>query len=396
MTLARRLTSRKITTITNMDTEQKLNILTDSSKYDLACACKTGDQPGRVRGDAGRWIYPAVLPSGRKVFLLKTLQSNDCVNDCSYCPFNSRKDVARCTLEPAQLASVFMQLREAGRVDGLFLSSGVCGNADQTMAKMLATVELLRKRHLFRGFIHMKVIPGASDEAVNQAVQQATRVSVNIESPNAKRLGKLTSRKRFHEDIISTMQSINRARKAYNRKCSQTTQFVVGAAGESDREIVLSTERLYSKIDIERVYFSAYQDFENPPEPSQKMLFEGMTDKSGGPADNIFVREHRLYQVDFLLRKYNFSKEDILYDTGGNLSLRKDPKQVWADHHPELFPLDVNRASKEELLRVPGIGPISVNRIIKGRKQEKIQWLDDLKRLGVRTSQGRDYLTLKR
>ncbi len=378
-----------------MDTEQKLNILADSSKFDLACACKYQDEPGRTRGPQGRWIYPAALPSGRKVFLLKTLQSNACVNDCSYCPFNSRQDQRRCTLAPEDLAKTFMQLVEAELVSGLFLSSGVCGNADATMSQLLSTVEILRKRQRFRGFVHLKIIPGASEGAIEQAIRLATRVSVNIESPTAEHLAKLSQRKRFHEDIIATIDTINRLRQQIKRTCKQTTQFVVGAAGESDRDIVRATDRLYEKFQMERVYFSAYQDYRLPPPPlKQETLFADLPQPSARAADcSSFIREHRLYQVDFLLRKYQFGREDITFDEKGNLSLTEDPKLIWARRHPEIFPVNINRADRWLLLRVPGIGPVGVRRILQARREGKIRNPEDLKNLHVRAGAAQSYLS---
>lgn len=377
-----------------MDTEQKLNILADSSKYDLSCACKFKDEPGRTRGAEGRWIYPAVLPDGRKVFLLKTLQSNACVNDCSYCPFNQSRDLRRCTISPDDMAETFMKLYQARRVSGLFLSSGVNSSADRTMAGMLGTVELLRKRYQFKGFIHLKVIPGASAGAIEQAVRLATRVSVNIEAPNADRLEKLTSKKRFHRDIISAMRTISELRGARGKAAKQTSQFVVGAAGETDKEIVLATDLLYEKFRLERVYFSAYQNFELPAEARQENLFAEMPEKKTRSVDEIFIREHRLYQVDFLLRRYGFGREDIYFDKNGRLSLENDPKMVWAQNHPEFFPVDPNRAERFELLRVPGIGPIGASRIIRARRVKKIQTPEELRLLGVRGTTAAGFLKL--
>ena len=380
-----------------MNTEQKLNILADSSKFDLACACKTGTEPGRIRGTQGRWIYPAVLPSGRKVFLLKTLQTNACVNDCSYCPFNLQRDFPRCTLSPDELARGFMQLLDANRVSGLFLSSGVIVSPDATMEKMLATVELLRRRYQFRGFIHLKVLPGSSPTAIEQAVRLATRVSVNIEAPNASRLRQLSRKKRFYEDIVSTMENIARLRRQINPNCKQTTQFVVGAAGESDREIVLTTARMYQKFHMERVYFSAFQNFDTYSGPTQNLLFDDSPQPRTriGPTDS-FIREHRLYQVDFLLRRYGFSPEDIHFDDNRNLSLHYDPKLIWARRHPEFFPIDPNRADKWQLLRVPGIGPLGAQRILNACKHQKIHHPEQLAALGIKSPKAWPYLSFGR
>lgn len=358
-----------------MDTEQKLNILTDSSKYDLACSCRMKDEPGRLRGLAGRWIYPAVLPDGRKTFLLKVLQSNKCINDCKYCPFNDSRDLERVTLEPTELANVFMELFHAGRVEGLFLSSGVNYSVEKTMEKMLDTVRILRNRHQFRGFIHLKVIPGSSDEAIRQAVHLATRVSVNIEAPNAHRLSRLSLKKNFDTGIIDTIKKINLYRQETKHYCGQTTQFVVGAAGESDSEIIKATDRLYTGYEMERVYFSAYQSpatEPTKPEPGTQLpLFDDIP-LPGKQTNASFIREHRLYQSDFLLRKYGFTSKEIPLNAAGNLSLEKDPKLIWAESHPAFFPLDINRADYYEILRIPGIGPTHAKRIVKQRKQARL------------------------
>lgn len=376
-----------------MNTEQKLDILAQASRFDLACACKFKDEPGRIRGPEGRWIYPAVLGSKGKVFLLKTLQSNACVNDCSYCPFNNRQDIPRCTIAPDDLAGIFMQLREAGRVSGLFLSSGVNVNSDSTMERMLATVELLRRKHQFRGYVHLKILPGASRNAIEQAMRLATRVSVNIEAPSAERLGKLSHRKRFHEDIIATMKAIKQYRDNHKTNCSQTTQFVVGAAGETDREIVRATDRLYQKLDLNRVYFSAYQESAGQ-ENKQLSLFPDLSMAEKPQPNDKFVREHRLYQVDFLLRKYKFNLDEIYFDKTDNLSLKTDPKSLWAQHHPEFFPVDVNRADYEQLLRIPGVGPVGARRIIKARRESRIHSLENLAALGVRVRTADDFIKL--
>jgi len=376
-----------------VNTEQKLDILAESSRFDLSCACKFPDEPGRIRGSQGRWIYPTAMPSGRKVFLLKTLQSNACVNDCSYCPFNKNRDLPRCHLQSEQLARIFMEMVQANLVSGLFLSSGVVGTPDETMAQMLETVETLRRRHKFRGYIHLKIIPGASQSAIEKALQTATRVSVNIEAPNAERLGRLASKKRFHQDIISAMDTVRRLCQQNHIRCNQTTQFVVGAAGETDREIVLATDRLYQKFDMARVYFSAYQNFDNCAEASPNMLFPDITQESEAMQDT-YVREHRLYQVDFLFRRYKFSREDIFFDEKGNLPLGSDPKLVWAQYHPEFYPVNVNRSDPWQLLRVPGIGPVGAKRILSARRQMRINRWTDLNQLGIRLKQAKSYLTL--
>jgi len=377
-----------------MDTEQKLNILAESSKFDLACACKTSSEQSRIRGDYGRWIYPAALPSGQKVFLLKTLQSNSCANDCTYCPFNKHHDARRCSLDPQELAAMFIELLNANLVSGLFLSSGVVGTPDATMQRMLDTVQIVRRKYQFRGFIHLKIIPGAADAAIEQAVHLATRVSVNIEAPTPAHLAKLSSAKKFYEHIIHAMSVVNRARAGLRRGCQQTTQFVVGAAGEADRDIVLATHKLYKQLQMERVYFSAYQHFDRLEPPVPAGLFSELPPTAGRRRDATFIREHRLYQVDFLFRKYGFQRDDIYFDKTGNLSLETDPKTLWALKHPECFPVDPNRAERALLLRVPGIGPLSANRILQARRQGRLDSLDDLRRLNIPTKNAAPFLKL--
>ena len=377
-----------------MNTEQKLNILTDSSKFDLACSCKLKGEEGRVRGEAGKWIYPASLPDGRKTFLMKVLQSNECINDCKYCPFNDRRDLQRCTLAADELASKFMELYNSKLVEGLFLSSGVSCSPDNTMSKMIDTVSLLRKKHKFKGFVHLKIVPGCSDNAILQAVNLATRVSVNIEAPNANRLKKLSSKKDFHNDIIHCMKMINQYRQNLNRYCGQSTQFVVGAAGETDKEILTATWRLYTGYELERVYFSAYQPFNSNIEPdkgTQLPLFADIPLQNTKKTNPGFIREHRLYQTDYLLRKYGFSENDIPLENDGNLNLELDPKQIWANNHPEFFPIDINRAEYYELLRVPGIGPILAKRIVKWRKKGIIQYIH-AKKLGLNLNKSSNYI----
>jgi len=253
------------------------------------------------------------------------------------------------------------------------------------MDRMLGTVEILRKRFSFRGYVHLKIIPGASAACIEQAVRIATRVSVNIEAPSAERLALLSTRKRFYEDIISTMQTIADLRCRLNRRCHQTTQFVVGAAGESDREIVTATARLYERFRMERVYFSAYQDPMRRPTAPPALFSDAPMPRTKGQAHESFVREHRLYQVDFLLRKYGFSRQDILFDNNDNLSLDEDPKTRWAKLHPDFYPVPVNTADRSQLLRVPGIGPLGAKRIIEARQHGRLHGPEDLRSLCVRS-----------
>jgi predicted DNA-binding helix-hairpin-helix protein len=373
--------------VSRPDTRDKLEILSSDAQYDLACACGTNREEGRRRGRDGRWIYPVTLPNGGRSVLFKSLISNVCTNDCKYCPLREQQDIRRCSLSPEETARVFLDYYRRKKVFGLFLSSGVIGSPDATMDRLTATAGLLRRRHGFKGYIHLKVIPGASAAAIEEAVSLASAVSLNIETPGQKNLAKLSSRKDYIRDIIEPIKLISRltARGSRFSSVKQTTQFIVGAAGESDAEIVKYMGGLYDRLRLQRIYFSAYQ------RGVGDASLDGGIDAGRDPAQ-AFVREHRLYQVDFLLRKYGFKDGDILFDPQGRLSLDADPKEVWARSHPERFPLDVNRATRLELLRVPGLGPLTVDRIIEQRASRRIRSLDEIGRVGARLGKARSYL----
>jgi predicted DNA-binding helix-hairpin-helix protein len=373
--------------VSKPDTQQKLEILSTDAQYDLACACSCSSEEGRRRGADGKWIYPVTLPQGGKSILFKTLISNVCTNDCRYCPLRQQQDIRRCSLQPEETTQVFLDYYNRRKVFGLFLSSGVLGSPDATMDRLNTTARILRQRHRFRGYIHLKVIPGASTAAIEEAVSLASTVSLNIETPGENNLAKLSQKKKYIEDIIKPIKLISRLTGAGARyeRVKQTTQFIVGAAGESDAEIVKYTFGLYERLKMHRVYFSTYQRQLGDETVS--------TERAGGgnPAD-AFMREHRLYQVDFLLRKYGFKEPDIIFEEGGNLSLATDPKEAWAMRHPERFPLNANRASKLELLRVPGLGPVTVRRILERRKIRRLVSIDDVGKVGARLAKAGKYL----
>ena len=374
--------------ISQPDTQKKLEILSTDAQYDLACACGSSDSHGRKRSEDGKWIYPVTLPNGGKSVLFKTLISNVCKNDCKYCPLREDMDIRRCSLNPEETAKVFLDYYNQKKVFGLFLSSGVIGSSDMTMDKLNSIAKILRKKHKFKGYIHLKVIPGSSNAAVEEAVSLASAVSLNIETPGEKNLAKLSSKKDYIKDIIEPMKLISNLTQKGSRyqRVKQTTQFIVGAAGEQDREIVKYMFGLYDRMNMSRVYFSAYQ---------RGLGEESITGENAdleNPAD-ILTREHRLYQVDFLLRKYGFKETDIMFEKDGNLSLANDPKEIWAKMHPELFPVNINNASKFILLKVPGLGPVTVNRIIKERKISNIRHIEQIGKVGSRLQKAEKYLT---
>jgi predicted DNA-binding helix-hairpin-helix protein len=371
--------------ISKPDAQRKLEILSADSQYDLACACGTTVDGHRKRGAQDKWIYPITLPNGGRSVLFKTLISNACSSDCKYCPLRADQDVRRCTLSEEETVNTFLDYFNRREVFGLFLTSGVVGSPDATMERLNRVARILRYRQNFRGYIHLKIIPGASAAAIEEAVSLSTAVSLNIETPGVAHLARLSSRKRFIEDIVEPIKLISRLTGRGNKyeRVKQTTQFVVGAAEETDSEIVKYMWGLYDRLHLKRIYFSAYQ----------KGLGDASMDaqKRGNPGDS-FLREHRLYQVDFLMRKYGFTGSDICFDETGNLSLDIDPKEHWALLHPEYFPVDANNASKYHLLRVPGLGEVTVNRILEHRKTARIRSLDAVGKPSSRLKKASGYL----
>jgi predicted DNA-binding helix-hairpin-helix protein len=374
--------------VSRPDTHQKLQILSTDAQYDLACACSTSKDEHRRRTEDGKWIYPVTLPNGGKCVLFKTLTSNVCTNDCKYCPLREQMDIRRVSLAPEETAKVFLDYYNQRKVFGLFLSSGVIGSPDLTMDRLNGVARLLRKRHGFKGYIHLKIIPGASNAAVEEAVSLASAVSLNIETPGEKNLAKLSQKKRYIQDIIEPIKLISRltGRGSRYERVKQTTQFIVGAAGEQDAQIVKYMYGLYERLKMHRVYFSAYQ---------RGLGDESIAGEQVGPESkaDILMREHRLYQVDFLLRKYAFTESEIIYEKDGNLSLTMDPKEAWALSHPDYFPVNINKASKFSLLRVPGLGPITVKWILQKRNQSRLRTIEDVGKAGIRLEKAKKYLT---
>jgi putative DNA modification/repair radical SAM protein len=364
-----------------MEVEQKIAALGESAQYDLCNACGAA---ARERDDLGRWIYPAALPDGRRVRVLKVLMTNVCDKNCYYCSVRASRDVPRTSFRPEELARAFDRLHRADLVDGIFLSSGVCAGADRTMDRMIACVELIRSQYQFDGYVHLKLLPGVSEAHIERALQLAHRVSVNLEAPNADRLGLIAPHKDFFEELARPMRIAKRLMDASGGRLApagQTTQFVVGAAGEPDQEILSTTARLYDELDLRRAYFSAFQPVRGTPLDHQEPT----------PA----WREHRLYQADWLLRFYGFAYEDLVFDGTGNLPRQADPKMLYARAHPELFPVEVNRASREELLRVPGLGPRSVGRILSWRRQGVLRELGDLRKAGAVADRAASFVLLE-
>jgi len=371
----------------NLDTAEKLTILAQDSQYDLACACATRENEHRQRSKDNKWIYPVTLPNGGYTYLFKTLLSNECVNNCKYCPLRVGIEARSCSLSPEELAKTFLSYHKACRVSGLFLSSAVINSPDATMERINA-VALNLRRAQFRGYIHLKIIPGASDAAIRQSLALASAVSLNIETAGENNFKHLSTTKNYLHDIIRPIQLISRltAKGSDYGGIKQTTQFVVGASEETDKEIISYSWKLYKELGLSRVYFSAYQrgagSLELPGE------------QSNATNSDLLMREHRLYQADWLIRKFGFKAEEIPLEAGGNLSLTLDPKEMWAGLHPEFFPVNINNDDKYRLLRVPGLGQVMVERILAFRENgTKIRSIGDLGRQNKVIKKAEHYVT---
>ncbi len=362
-----------------MDVVDKIDILSRDAQYDLSCACGTKNKDEhRSRNNNGSWVYPVTVASGGSGIMLKTLLSNACTSDCLYCPLREASDTKRTSLSPDEIAHFFINFLSHKPLIGIFLSSGIIGSADYTMDRLIATAELLRYRYHYRGYIHIKIIPGANIEAINQAMRLASAISLNIEAPGIQHFYKLSTKKDYFKDVIQPLKYISEVTQkgAVFQNMHKTSQFIVGASNESDKEILSYSYNMYDHLNFDRLYFSAYQaGLGDPSIPGeirkQEMIEKPFTLKSDQDTDeNAFLtREHRLYQADFLFRQYGFTYSDLEFDEMGNLDLNQDPKQVWATKHSEFFPVSLKKGSKKELLRVPGIGPMMAHRIITMRKE---------------------------
>jgi predicted DNA-binding helix-hairpin-helix protein len=332
-------------------------------------------------------IVNAAMPGGRRMALLKTLQTSACERDCYYCCFRAGRDSRRTTLSPDEMAQAFIKLNQARAVEGLFLSSGIAGGGVRTQDRIIATAEILRFKLGFKGYLHLKIMPGAEFAQVERTMQLANRVSVNLEAPNTSRLAKLAPHKVFMEELLRPLKWIDAIRcsqpasQAWNgRWPSTTTQFVVGAAGESDLELMATTSALNRQVHLSRAYFSGFNPIQGTP-------LENL------PPNNPW-REHRLYQASFLLRDYGFDLEELPFAGDGNLPLGTDPKLAWARVNLSEAPIEINRAERHELLRIPGIGPKTAQAILAARRLNKIRGLTDLRSLGIPVEKAAPFLLL--
>ncbi len=312
-------------------------------------------------------------PRGPKP-VLKTMMTTACERNCHYCVFRAgRAKTRRVTFAPDEIAGAFNTLEQAGQVDGLFLSSGIIKGSVTTQDKIIDTADIIRNRQGYRGYIHLKIMPGIEYDQLYRSMQLADRVSVNLEAPTSARLAELAPKKIFVEELVQMLQWAQHIRQNHRnqRLASSVTQFVVGAVGDTDLELLSMSDKLYSQAQLARVYYSAFGPVPGTP-------FENL------PATEA-IREFRLYQSSFLLRDYKWDVEELPFLRDGNLRTDVDPKQAWADEHLAHQPIEIMRAEREQLLRIPGVGPVGAEAIIRSRRRGSLSELVHLKQIGIRT-----------
>ncbi len=337
--------------------------------------------------DKELFVHPAQMPGGKQILLLKTLLTSACEKDCFYCPFRAGRDFRRATFKPEEFANLFASLAQKRAAEGIFLSSGVAGGGVRTQDRLLDTADILRNKLGFRGYIHLKIMPGAEKAQVERAMQLANRVSINLEAPNTARLSRLAPHKMFMEELLQPLRWVEQIRReklpdqAWNGRWPSTvTQFVAGGADESDLELLTTTAWLHNNVNLKRAYFSAFHPIPDTPLENKPAVDP--------------LRELRLYQASFLLRDYGFDLEELAFTQDGNLPLPSDPKLAWAQINLREKPVEVNKAGRHELLRIPGIGLKGAEAILQARRQTKLRDLSALKKLGILAERAAPYLLL--
>lgn len=375
---------------------QRLAILSDAAKYDASCASSGGERrdasKGGIGSSGGSGICHAYTPDGRCISLLKILMTNFCIFDCAYCINRVSSNVERARFSVEEVVTLTLEFYRRNYIEGLFLSSGIIRSPDQTMADMVRIARNLREEHNFKGYIHLKTIPDASPELIREAGLWADRLSINVELPQDASVRKFAPEKR-PETIRAAMGQVRLEQEAAKEKthtgrapkrfapAGQSTQMIIGADGANDVTILNTATRLYSGYRLRRVYYSAFSPI--PDASSALPLIKPP-----------LIREHRLYQADWLMRFYGFSADEIATGTQkGHLDLDIDPKLAWALQHRALFPLDINRASREFLLRVPGFGVRTVDRIIAARRHALLRF-EDLVRIGAPMKKAQAFISL--
>lgn len=334
------------------NTEDKLSLLFAAAEFDVCAPSQSLFSRKNLPG-----IYLARLPNGQCMPLFKVLLTNRCEYNCLYCANRKNRNVPRTEFSPDELAKTFMNYLRKGHVKGLFLSSAIQDNSSKTMGKMIECCEILRKKYRYPGYIHLKILPAVSSSQIEEAANLANRLSLNLEAPNPMRLKRLAPEKDFFAGLLDKLKELSTILKKREKPPSLTTQLVVGAAGETDTEILSRISQLRKEYSLGRVYFSAFAPISNTP----------LEDLPPTP----ILRERRLYQVDWLLSYYDFAVEEIPVEADGNLALTKDPKLIWAERNIQFFPLEINQADYLQLLRIPGIGPLSAKRIIEKKEKGK-------------------------
>ena len=361
-----------------------------SGQMELEHAEETRGEPAKPacftpKEQRAAFVHPAQLPNGKSIKLLKTLLSSACERDCFYCPFRAGRDFRRATFKPQEFAELFMKLNQSKAAEGIFLSSGIAAGGANTQNKILDTAEILRNKLGYRGYMHLKIMPGAEKGQVERMMQLADRVSINLEAPNTERLAKLAPHKVFIEELfrpLKWVEEIRRSQPAYKfwngRYPSTVTQFVAGGADESDLELLTTTDWLMKNVRLKRAYFSAFHPIRDTPLENKAAVDP--------------VREHRLYQASFLLRDYGFDLEEMPFAQDGNLPLPTDPQLAWAQQNLTQKPLEINKAERRELLRIPGIGPKHADAILQARRASKFRDLTALRKLGIVVARAAPFL----
>ncbi len=376
-----------------MEILEKIRILADSAKYDVSCSSSgssRGNGPGALGNTSPSGICHSFTSDGRCISLLKILMTNHCVYDCAYCQNRTSNDVERAFFEPEELISLTMNFYRRNYIEGLFLSSGVIQNPNYTMELMVKILKTLREREHFNGYIHVKLIPGASSRLIHEAGLYADRVSVNIELPEEENYKSLTPEKNRSlilkpmNQVAETIKENSEEKRISTRvekfvPAGQSTQLIIGATPSTDGKILSLSQQLYSNYQLKRVYYSAYI-----PVVSHDLL-----PKLASPP---LLREHRIYQADWLLRFYKFQANELL-EENENFDVNVDPKTQWALSHMDYFPMEINKVSYELLLRIPGIGLTSAKRIIRARKLSHITY-EGLKKIGVVLTRAKHFITI--
>ncbi len=374
--------------------KEKLSILADAAKYDVSCSSSGSNRKNSTKGlgdSSGMGICHSYSEDGRCISLLKILLTNHCIFDCSYCVTRRSNDIKRAAFKIQEVVDLTIAFYRRNYIEGLFLSSGIFKSADHTMERLIQVAKKLREEENFNGYIHLKSIPGANDELMREAGLYADRLSVNIEIPTKSGL-KLLAPEKNHEDFMKPMKKVKKEIIQYKEEsklikstpkyapAGQSTQMIVGASGESDRDIMYSSAFFYKKYNMKRVYYSGYVPISNDP----RLPGLGTAVPS--------LRENRLYQTDWLMRFYGFDIRELLNEDFKHLDLEIDPKLSWALRNRHLFPIDINKVDQQMLMRIPGIGLKSVYKIIQARKFRRLNW-EHLKKIGIALNRAKYFIT---